>query len=376
MNQITQLYSDRHGQVWVTADEGKRLGILDHGGVFRAVFDAPGENATIYAVYQDRGGLVWIAHSNGLTRLGKSTPHSTIDSSNGLPGNRVWALVEDDDDGLWLSMDLGLVRLPRKEFDQAVLSRSHRVRYQLFDAADGLAGAPLRNVRASRAADGTLWFIRGGSLTVLDPRLVIEKSRLPAGPVRIESVVTNEETLAVTPNTTLAAGTKRLEINYTAVTLTSPTKVRFRYRLDGFDADWVDAGTRREAVYTNLAPGNYTFRVEGISVEGGSAESAATWSFTISPTFYQTRAFVVLMAGFALAVILGVWRLRLRLVRREFDLVLAERTRISQEVHDTLLQSLVGMSFQFDDLYNSVSETRTGHQESAAASSAASSGPY
>jgi len=123
--------------------------------------------------------------------------------------------------------------------------------------------------------------------------------------------------------------------------------LRFRYQLDGFDSGWTTADTARQATYTNLPPGTYTFRVE-TQAEGDASMDAATWRFTLRPRFTQTRGFYAMIAGLLVTVLYGAWRIRLRVVRHQFSMVLAERTRLSREIHDTLLQSLVGLTLQID----------------------------
>ena len=353
---ITQLYGDRDGRLWMTLDGGRRLAFLDENDATCCVRTGASESnggSTIYSVFQDRAGVFWIAHDKGLSRW---TPEGqlTLDRQNGLPGDRVWAVIDDDEGALWLSMDFGVLRLPRPEVLTALTDDTHKIRYRLYDASDGLAGTAVRNVRVSRAPDGTLWFVRGGGLTVVDPRELTTSQFHQTGPVKIEAAVTEEQTFSPVEGVVLPPGVKRLQITYTALNLTSPTKVRFRYRLDGFDGDWVDAETRREVVYTNLPPGDYRFRVEATTIEGAWSESVAMWAFTLSPRFYQTRGFALLGLACVVMVVVGAWRFRARIMTRQFAIVLAERTRLSQEVHDTLLQNLVGLAFQFDHLYSSV----------------------
>lgn len=131
-------------------------------------------------------------------------------------------------------------------------------------------------------------------------------------------------------------------------------KTRFRYRLEGFDADWVDAGMRREALYTNLPPRDYVFRVSVSQDDGRWSETEATFAFTLHPRFYQTWWFYLLVAASLGALTWGAWQVRVRQLRRQFALVLGERVRLSRELHDTLLQSLVGVALEFDAVSKSL----------------------
>jgi signal transduction histidine kinase len=140
----------------------------------------------------------------------------------------------------------------------------------------------------------------------------------------------------------------RLQIDYTALTLNA-SWVRFRYMLEGFDNAWVSAETNRHALYTNLRPGDYRFRISAASKDGIWSEPAV-WGFSIAPAFYQRQAFYVLTSLAGLLLLWAVWRLRLRTVQRRFILVYSERARMAREIHDTLLQSLVGVALQLDTI--------------------------
>jgi signal transduction histidine kinase len=144
----------------------------------------------------------------------------------------------------------------------------------------------------------------------------------------------------------LPPGTRKIQIDYTALRLTAPRQVRFRYRLDGFDPDWVDAGARRQAYYTNLAPGHYVFRVRA-SGEGGSwTTPEARLPFSVTPSFQQTGWFYSLCGTALLLVIWGAAHSRAWILNRQFQATFAERTRLSREIHDTMLQSLAGIALQ------------------------------
>jgi signal transduction histidine kinase/ligand-binding sensor domain-containing protein len=349
---ITYTERDRSGRLWVGFDSG-RLGFLDSHGAFRLLGTRDGfdERAhdVIHGVYEDSDGNVWIGSSGGLGRF-KDDRFTSISRRNALQG-QVWSVVADSENRLWLSVDRGLVCLDRKEFDNAVAAPDYRVQYRLYDTLDGLAGGAFGHVSSAGAADGTLWFVQGGGLTSLNPAEIRDDPSSIAAPLYIESVLTSNERVA-SPAQRIAFphGIGRLQINYTAVALSAANKIRFRYRLAGVDPDWVDAGAQRSAFYTNLSPGAYRFQVEASSEEGIWDTSKAEWSFDVRPAFYQTAWFYALCITAALAAIWCIWRLRMGIVKRQFSLVLAERVRVSRELHDTLLQSLVGVVLQLEPI--------------------------
>jgi signal transduction histidine kinase/ligand-binding sensor domain-containing protein len=350
LKRVTTARTDKNGRLWAAFDEG-RIGYLDSNGSFRLLGAKDGLNdgvhRTISSIFADKDGVVWFGGTGGLSRF-EHDRITTVGRPSGLPGNGVLSIVDDDDGYLWLSIDRGLVRLSREEYGKASAAATHRVQYRLYDTSDGLAGAPLGSIRSVRGADGRLWFVRGGGLTLVDVRTVEPARTLARAPVRIERAVANESRLSPAPQTELPAGTKRLQISYSALTLTASNKIRFRYRLDGFDTDWIDAGTRRQAFYTNLSPRKYRFRVEADTEDGTWTSSTAAWDFAIRPAFYQSSWFSAMSAAMIALAVWGAWRVRLGLVRRQFSFVLAERARLSREIHDTLLQSLVGVALQFD----------------------------
>jgi signal transduction histidine kinase/ligand-binding sensor domain-containing protein len=341
--------ADRSGRVWVGFSDGG-LGYLDAMDALHAVGSQhglpEGVHQTIDAVFEDRDGVVWIGGSGGLSRYANGRV-VTLGPANGLPAGRVAAIIDDLAGSLWVTMERGLIRLRRADLDRAVADSAYRVRYEAYDALDGLAGAAVGMINATRTADGALWFAQGGGLTHATPReLQAEPDRTPA-PAQIAAVVTSDNRMTG-GRPSFPPGTRRLEIQYTAATLTDAKQVRFRYRLDGVDPAWVDAGTERTAVYTNLAPGAYVFQVASTVEGGASSAPAAEWRFSIEPLFWETRWFYGLAAAAVALAAWAAWRARMRLAERQFALALAERARLSRELHDTLLQSLVGVALQVD----------------------------
>jgi len=261
-------------------------------------------------------------------------------------------MTEDDGGALWVGSALGIVRMDRREFDRAISGRWDQMNYSVYDTSDGVAGTTgwIGQPSTIRTRGGQLWFLTVEGLTIVDPR-TLRASHAPS-PVRIDDVVVNDRTLDPASQVRLPAGTMRLEINYTVPDLTSTLKTRFRYRLEGFDRDWIDAGTKRQAIYTNLPGRAYLFRVQANNEDGTWAGPSVTWAFSIQPAFYQTLWFYTVLLGSLVLTLWAAWRLRITQVRAQFALLLGERVRLSREIHDTLLQSLVGVTLQLDHLGN------------------------
>jgi signal transduction histidine kinase/sugar lactone lactonase YvrE len=340
---------DHRGQLWV-AYAGPRIGVVAAPGDFRTFGTAGLGTGPHYDLHEDSKGRLWVGGADGLSRL-TGDHFVSAGRSNGLPPGGAYSITQDDRNDLWLATSVGIIRLAPDEFDRAVASPLYLMRFRVYDTSDGLAGYPvlLGDRNAVRAADGTLWFVTSRGISVADPRRLSTLRLAPL--VAIDQVRADDRPLY---GSELKPGTSKLEIEYTAPDLTSPLKTRFRYRLEGFDSDWIDAGTRREALYTNLAPGEYHFRVTASQDDGRWSETEATWAFTMAPQFYQTWWFYAVVAASVVAITWGAWQFRVRQLRRQFALVLGERVRLSRELHDTLLQSLVGVALEFDAISKSL----------------------
>jgi signal transduction histidine kinase/sugar lactone lactonase YvrE len=339
---------DRRGNLWVSF-RGNRVGVLDASGGFRTIGEVGLGTGPHYNLYEDEDGGIWLCGADGLSRF-DGTRFAFVGRPNGLP-SAVYSIAQDARGDLWLATASGIIRLDPEEFDRALQSPQYVMRFRVYDTSDGLAGYPitLGDRNAVRAGDGTLWFVTSRGISVADPRR-LNTQRLPPL-VAIDETRADDVRLL---DNELPPGTSKLEIEYTAPELTSPLKTRFRYRLEGFDADWIDAGTRREALYTNLPPRDYTFRVAVSQDDGRWSEAEATWAFTLRPRFYQTWWFGGVVALTLTGLTWGAWRMRVRQLRRQFALVLGERVRLSRELHDTLLQSLVGVALEFDAVSKSL----------------------
>jgi ligand-binding sensor domain-containing protein/two-component sensor histidine kinase len=303
---------------------------------------------TVGDVLEDSRGDIWVGGVDGLSRFANDRL-ITVTRQNGLPGD-VKSIVEDANGSIWVGTSIGILRLEPSEVERVGADPMHQIRYRLFNTADGVAGVPFSEGKPSalRASDGRLWFVTSSGVTIVDPRTIGPDPAPPS--VRVESVAADTRAFNLAGPLQLPASTSHLQIGFTALTLSDPMRVRFHYRLDGYDRDWVEAGAGRQATYTNLPPRQYQFRVAASAGDGTWGEPSAPLTFGIEPMFYQTRWFYFLCGLTVFLLVYASWRLHVRQVRRQFALVLAERIRMSRAIHDTLLQGLAALALQVDDL--------------------------
>lgn len=309
---------------------------------------------TVADLHRMRDGSLWIATARGVGRLLNGSL-STLTTANGLPCDRIHSIVEDDKGALWLNTACGLVHISGADLTKWSASPRTNVPVRVYDAGDGMRSWPKPMGyfrRAAKSSDGRLWFAVLGGIAVVNPDHLPE-NRIPP-PVSIERITAGRTAYSIDPNRRLPALTKELSIDYTALSFVAPGRVRFRYRLDGFDKEWNDDNGRRQAVYTNLPPKHYTFRVIACNDNGVWNNQGAFTDFSIDPAYYQTNWFRSLgLGGFAI-LLWSVYRLRLRkmeaVLALRFQERIAERTRIAREMHDTLLQNISGLALQLQGL--------------------------
>jgi ligand-binding sensor domain-containing protein len=301
----------------------------------------------------DPDGTLWVATQGGLSRL-KNGRVATLSSRNGLPCDSVHWVIQDNDHSFWLFTPCGLVRIARSELDAWVAAVDQNkdtkptIHASVFDSSDGvrsLASGGHFGPQVARTSDGRIWFLPWDGVSVVHPHN-LHFNRLPP-PVHVEQIIADRKTYDAASQLRLPPLVRDLQIDYTALSLAAPEKVRFRYKLEGFDSDWQDAGTRRQAFYTNLPPRDYRFRVMACNNSGVWNEAGATLDFFVAPAYYQTIWFrLSCLAGFLLLLV-AVYGLWLRHLAAQYNMRLeervGERTRIARELHDTLLQNVQGL---------------------------------
>jgi ligand-binding sensor domain-containing protein/signal transduction histidine kinase len=308
----------------------------------------------------DREGTLWVAAEGGLSRF-KNGRFATLNSQNGLPCDAVHWVMEDDDHSFWLYMACGLVRIARPELDAWVVTADkdpkRRVQATVFDGSDGVRSHSTTTgycPSVARSTDGKIWFLPWDGVSVIDPHRLPFNSLPP--PVHIEQITANREKYESASQLRLPPLIRDLEIDYTALSLVAPEKIYFRYKLEGHDADWQDAGNRRQAFYTDLPPRQYRFRVAASNNSGVWNEASTFLEFSVAPAYYQTIWFRASCLAAFLGLLWALYRFRLHQIAQEFkvrmDERLNERTRIARELHDTLLQSFHGLMFRFQAARN------------------------
>ena len=341
------LAADPKGGIWIGTSTGDI--VLFRNGVLEKKFrvNLTGDSLADLILAQADGSVL-AGSTDGLFRLRDGTARR-MTKKNGLPCNWIYSFVQDKEKQWWLYTECGIVELADTELQRWWANPEAVVQTTVYDASDGARPAPPSFNSAAYSSDGRVWFVTGIVVQMLDPSRLAQK--LPPAPTYVESVIVDRKELAATGNLKLAPHPRDLQIDFTSPTFSIPQKVKFRYRLDGYDNDWHEAGTRRQAFYTDLPPGNYSFRAIASNGDGVWNETAARLDFSVAPAYYQTNWFRLLCATAFLVMLWSAYQLRVRRLHKEFEITLdarvGERTRIARELHDTLLQSFHGLLLRF-----------------------------
>jgi signal transduction histidine kinase len=373
---------------------GLWLGTLSRGlwryhtdGSLTRAADTAGDAITVVLAQKD--GTVWFGGPRGVTRL-RGAEVLEFNESKGLPRGGVDALIEGshgelwvlgptglaavidgrvivppvfsrtpvagcwsgvrDETSVWLHCPQGLLRIADRELDEVVRHADHTLEYDQFDASDDLHSFPIRGGTSSsivRSADGRIWFLTRKGLGYVDPGRLVRPAFPP--PVYIDAARAGDTAFAIDATSPLPPLSDALEIYFTAISLSHPERLHFRYRLDGADQEWKETRDRSVS-YSNLSAGDYRLHVMAANYLGVWSDREAVWAFTIAPRWNETWWFRISIAVFVAALVWGATRVgfaqQAASLKREFGVQLAERTRIAGELHDTLLQGFQGTTMQ------------------------------
>jgi signal transduction histidine kinase/ligand-binding sensor domain-containing protein/CheY-like chemotaxis protein len=349
-NVVRTLFADKQGYLWIGTNRG--LNRLKNGKFNTYTLKDGLSNEMINAIYEDGEGSLWIGtYGGGLNRL-KDGKFTGVTTKNGLFDDTVHNILEDDMGNFWMSCNKGIFLAGKRDLDDFCDGKRKQVECVCYNEKDGMKSRECNGFgfpAGCKTRDGRLWFPTMKGVVMIDPNH-IEKNTLPP-PVKIEKIIVNDNNLkppfpANEKKLVLSPGIERLEIHYTGLSLLAPGKMKFKYRLEGFDNDWRRVGTRRAAYYTGFPPGNYTFRVIACNNDGVWNKKGASVSFYLKPFFSQTFWFYLVCGLAAAAIGFTVFRIRFRHLRKrkqELEYMVEERTDQLQKANielETLLADL------------------------------------
>jgi len=374
IHDVRTVVRDSAGTVWFGM-YGGGLGMLKDGHVRQFTRKDGLSSDFVQSLFvDDEHGVLWIGtFGGGLNRL-KDGRFAVINAQHGLPNNVICHIQDDGAGNFWLSTYAGIVRVSRADLDRCADGQTSPVQCTVFDTGDGMPTLECTGgfqPAGCKTADGKLWFPTTKGLVVIDPRNI----RLNLHPPRvvIEEIWAKDRLVldgqAGAGPLRIPPGCNRLEFRYTALSFTAPEKVRFKYKLDGLEQDWTDAGAKRVATYSYVPPGDYTFRVVAANNDGVWNNSGASIALVVLPQYWQTWWFRSMIGVVVLSTVAGgVWfdtrrRLHRRLQHAEHQRALErERARIAKDIHDDLGASLTRITL----LSQSVRDKLTAPAEAAA----------
>ena len=345
-----RIAADPRGGIWIGTRQGE-LASFRHG-VLKKFPINPKFDPIANQVIAQPDRTVLAAYDDGLVvfRQGKVQRMTT---KNGLPCDLIISLIQEKKKYWWLDTKCGIVGFADSELQRWLANPEVIIETRLLDRLDGARPIAQANTFTppANSSDGRIWFPTG-VVQMVDPSSLSHQAF--SAQTYIDSVTVDRKEFQATDNLKLSSNPRELQVDYTSPTLLIPQRVKFRYRLDGYDHEWHDAGTRRQAFYTDLPPRKYSFRVVACNTDGVCNDTPATLEFSVAPAYYQTNWFRALCAAILLAFVWTAYRRRVRQLARQFELTLearvAERTRIARDLHDTLLQSFHGILLKFQSV--------------------------
>ncbi len=340
-NSIEAIVEDRAGNLWFGTDGGL---VTLRDGVFKKYTTLDGlSHDMVTAIHEDPDGALWLGTHGGLDRL-RDGKISAFRTRAGIFRDEIYALVEDDLGFLWLTSHQGIFRVSRQELNDFAARKHTAVNCVSFDKRDGMASVECKGygqTAAWKGCEGQLWFPTSKGIVSVNPRAARVNTTPPR--IALEEVQVNKTPVDLGHEANLIAGNQELAFRYTAFSFSAPEKISFKYRLEGFDSDWINAGSTREAHYHHLPAGNYRFQVMAANGDGVASTEPVSFGLVLSPPFWRTGWFLSL-AGLAIigAVAAAVRYVSVQNLHRRLAVleqqhaVEKERARIAQDMHDDL----------------------------------------
>lgn len=310
-NNVRSILYDRNGALWVATNGGGVSRLADGKFTTYTTKDGLGSNRVV-TIHEDEEGALWFGTRGGLSRY-RDGRIFTYRAQDGLLVDYVGGIVEDKKGNFWFSCGQGIFSVSKSDMNDFAEGRIKKITPEVYGVEDGVRNVTFaagNQPNSGRTRDGRLLFCSLRGVTTVDPEHLSSNTFIP--PVHIESVLINKQTVRPGDYVEISPGVGEVEIHYTAASFRAPGKVQFKYQLEGFDREWVVAGTRRFAFYANLPAGNYKFRVIACNDDGVWNETGDSFYFYLKPHFYHTGWFYLLSLLALLAIAGAAFQLRVR----------------------------------------------------------------
>jgi ligand-binding sensor domain-containing protein/signal transduction histidine kinase len=326
---ILNLASGRDGVIWVASGAGI---FRVKNGAYQQWSTAEGLSMAVLWICEDNEGVVWGATLKGIVRL-KDNRISMIDRKHGLFDDDIYAVIPDDLGNLWVDSNRGIFSVSRQSVNDFADGKTARVQCTVYDGADSVKPADKTTQQervACKTSDGRIWFPSANGVVMIDPAHILNNRVAPQ--VHIDLIKADGQEVSRDEAITVPPGKGELEFDFDTLTFIAPQKARFRYRLEGYDKNWVEAGNRRMAFYTNLKPGTYAFHVIAANEDGVWNNTGDALTIELRPHFYQTAWFDLLGVLLAGGVLAGLYAWRVRHLERRQQALQQARDRLEVEV--------------------------------------------
>ncbi len=351
--ETSAFFEDRNGALWIGNQHGVTRyadGVFTRFGRDQGLSDTP-----VREIYEDADGGLWFGtYDQGLFRY-RNGKLFRLSTAHGLPTNGAFRIIEDDDGWFWMSSNVGIYRVQRKGLDDVADGRARFVTAVLYGRRDGMLNTECNGGNQSsgmRAKDGRIWFPTQQGVAVFDPSTIPVNSQAP--PIAITGLLVGTLPIPVTDHVEIRSGSTAFEVQFAALTFVRPELSRFRFRMDGLDPDWVEAGGQRAARYAHLPYGDFRFHVIAANRDGIWNETGAVITVSVIPPFWRASWFFALLGLAVMGIAFGAHRVRVGVLERQqrlretFSRQLIEsqendRSRIAAGLHDSLSQTLIVM---------------------------------
>lgn len=344
---IRVIFRDSSNRLWVATGTG--LCWIENGEIRPCPAQESMPDRTVYSMCEGSTGTIWLGTQHGLARY-RNGNFEGIKLPDALDRDILCQVLSDQSGNLWLSSSKGVFSVSASALSDYDCGTAKVLPIIPYGVADGMKSTHCEGGSQPAGCldrSGRLWFPTAAGVAMVNPGLLLRTTS--PGDVRIEQIAAGDNTINVDPthtNTRFPPSVRHLQFTYTVLGQTSPERVEFRYKIRGYEHEWIQAHTRRVARYAALPPGEYVFEV-GARLPGGEwHRPTAEFAFTLEPHFYQTTWFLLICVTAASLGVVFLHRWKMQQARAAFALVLAERNRIARELHDTLAQGFAGTAFQ------------------------------